>query len=56
MGRLLIFCALAYGAYLVLLQPPGSGFASTSAGGGSYSGAANGAVNGIKSSAGAILK
>ncbi len=56
MGRLLIFCALGFAAYLVLLQPTGSGFGSTSAGAGSYSGAAKGAVNGVKSSAGSILQ
>ena len=56
MGRLLIFGALALSAYMVLLQPTGSGFISTSAGGGSYSGAASGAVSGIKASAGTILQ
>ena len=56
MGRLMIFCALALAAYLVLLQPTGSGLISTSAGGGSYSGAAKGAVSGIKASAGTILQ
>ena len=56
MGRLLIFCALAFGAYLVLLQPAGSGLVSTSPGSGSYSGAAKSAVSGIKASAGTILQ
>ncbi len=56
MGRLLVFCALAFGAYLVLLQPAGSGLISTSKGTGSYSGAASGAVSGIKASAGNILR
>lgn len=56
MGRLLVFFALAFGAYLVLLQPAGSGFISTSSGSESYSGAASGAATGIKASAGTILQ
>ena len=56
MGRLLIFGALALAAYMVLLQPTGSGLISTSAGGGSISGAAKGAIGGIKASAATILQ
>ena len=56
MGRALVFCALAYGAYMILLQPSGSRFVSTSAESAPYVGAANGAVSGVKASANTILK